>query len=166
MTAVISAYIKKIYRPGWSCSVDWALACEPKHRWFSSQSGHMPGLWARWGPQWGMRKSQPHIDVSLHLFLPSLIINKLFLKKFIKLGEFLCSHFVTLKMKENKWHFWHTMLDYFKKGKNSTETHTHKRFVQYMEEVLWLIDCVKHGLWSFMLEISCWTMLHGQQQSN
>ena len=25
-------------------------------------------------------------------------------------------------MEENKWHFWHVMLYYFKKGKNATET--------------------------------------------
>ena len=29
-------------------------------------------------------------------------------------------------------------------------------------EVLWLIEHVKSGLQSFVLEISCWTMLHGQ----
>ena len=37
-----------------------------------------------------------------------------------------------------------------------------------MEKVLWLIECVKSGLQSFMLEISCWMMmLHGwvDQQS-
>ena len=27
-----------------------------------------------------------------------------------------------LKMEENKVHFWHVMLYYFKKGKNATET--------------------------------------------
>ena len=29
-----------------------------------------------------------------------------------------------------------------------------------MEKVLWLIECVKSGLQSFMLEIPRWTMLH------
>ena len=28
-------------------SVDWVLTCEPKGRWFDSQSGHMHGLGAR-----------------------------------------------------------------------------------------------------------------------
>ena len=49
---------------------------------FDSQSGHMPGLWAR-SPLCvcgrGALKRQPHIDVSLLLFLPpfpSLKINK------------------------------------------------------------------------------------------
>ena len=31
-----------------------------------------------------------------------------------------------------------------------------------MEKVLWLIEHVKSGLCSFVLEISCWTMLYGQ----
>ena len=48
---------------------------------------------------------------------------------------------------------------YFKKGKNATEMP--KKLVQCMEKVLWLIERVKSGLWSFVLEISCWTMLHG-----
>ena len=30
-----------------------------------------------------------------------------------------------------------------------------------MEKVLWLFEDVKSGLQSFVLEISCWTMLHG-----
>ena len=60
-------------------------------------------------------------------------------------------------MEENKQHFQHIMLYYFKKGKN-----TQKDFVQCMEKVLWLIECVKSGLQSFMLEISCGTVLHGQ----
>ena len=49
---------------------------------------------------------------------------------------------------------------YFKKGKNIIETHK-KIFVQYMEKVRWLIECVKNGLWSFVLEISHSTMLQG-----
>ena len=54
------------------------------------------------------------------------------------------------------------MLYYFKKGKNATEMQKIKRFVQCMEKVRWLIECVKGGLWSFMLEISGWMMLHSQ----
>ena len=41
------------------------------------------------------------------------------------------------------------MLDYFKNGKNTTEI-----FVQHMQKVLWLIEHVKSGLQSFVLEIS------------
>ena len=43
-----------------------SAACESKGRWFDSQSGHMPGLWAR------SPVGQPHTDVSLPLSLPSL----------------------------------------------------------------------------------------------
>ena len=43
---------------------------------------------------------------------------------------------LTLKIEKNMQHFQYIMLYYFKKGKNSTETHTKKRFVQYMEKVL------------------------------
>ena len=31
-------------RPGWCGLGGWVLACEPKGRWFDSQSGHKPGL--------------------------------------------------------------------------------------------------------------------------
>ena len=37
-----------------------------------------------------------------------------------------------------------------------------KRLVQYMEKVLWLTERVKSGLWSFVLEISLWTLLPGR----
>ena len=36
-----------------------------------------------------------------------------------------CVATLVLKMEENTQHFQHTMLYYFKKGKNATETHTH-----------------------------------------
>ena len=59
--------------PGWRGSVDWVLAYEPESRWFDSQSGHMPGLRMP-GPQLGVCKRRPHIDVSPSLSpsLPSL----------------------------------------------------------------------------------------------
>ena len=59
-----------------------------------------------------------------------------------------------LKMEENIFR----ILYYFKKGKNATET---QRFVQFMK-LPWLLKYVKSSLWSFMLEISCWMMLHSQ----
>ena len=37
-----------------------------------------------------------------------------------------------------------------------------KRFVRCMEKVLWLTKRVESGLWSSILEMSVWTMLHGQ----
>ena len=53
------------------------------------------------------------------------------------------------------------MLYYFKKDKNTTEMHK-KRFVQCTEKVLWLIEHVRSGIQSFMLEISRWTIFHCQ----
>ena len=38
----------------------------------------------------------------------------------------------------------------------------HKRFLQCMEKMLWLIECAKSVLRNFVLEISHWTLLHGQ----
>ena len=32
--------------PDWFGSVDWTLSWKPKGRWFESQSGHRPVLWA------------------------------------------------------------------------------------------------------------------------
>ena len=40
--------------------------------------------------------------------------------KNIKIGGFLCSHLI-VKVEEKEQHFWHIMLYYFKKGKNTTE---------------------------------------------
>ena len=71
-----------------------------------------------------------------------------------------CVAILILKMKEKKKHFQHTMLYYFKKGKNTTKMQK-KRFVQCMEKVLWVVKHVKSGFQSFMLEITCWMMLYG-----
>ena len=58
------------------------------------------------------------------------------------------------------------MLYYSKRVKNATEMQKKKKkIVQIMEKVLWLDEYVKSGLWSFVLEISHWTMLHGQGRS-
>ena len=61
-------------------------------------------------------------------------------------------------MEEKKQHFRHIMLYYFKKGKNATETHK-KICAVYGEGTVTDRTCQKR---SFMLEISRWTMLHGQ----
>ena len=58
-----------------------------------------------------------------------------------------CAAVLILKMEEDTQHL--VYCAYFKKGKNRTEMH--KRFVQCMEKVLWLIECVKSGLWSFLV---------------
>ena len=78
-------------------------------------------------------------------------------KKTSKLINF-CVAILILKMEKNMQHFWHIMLYYSKKGKNTTGMQN-KRFVQCMEKALWLIKGNKSGLWSFVLEISCWRML-------
>ena len=57
-----------------------------------------------------------------------------------------CVTILILNIEENMQHFQYIML-YFKKGKNTTEMQ--KRFVQCIEKVLWLIECVKSGLWRF-----------------
>ena len=62
-------------------------------------------------------------------------------------------------MEEKKQQFWHVMLYYIKKDKNSGEKKKNKQFI---EKVLWLIECVKSGLLNFVLKISHWTMLYGQ----
>ena len=45
------------------------------------------------------------------------VISACIFKKLIKIDELLCSCF---NMEENKQHFRHTMLYYFKRGKNAT----------------------------------------------
>ena len=75
------------------------------------------------------------------------------------MGEFLCSHLI-LKMEKICDIFGILYALLFLKGKNATEYK--KIFVQCMEKLLWLIECVKSSLQSFMVEISPWMMLHGQ----
>ena len=56
------------------------------------------------------------------------------IKKASKLVNF-CITILIFKIEENTQHFWHIMLYYFKKGKNSTETHTQDvRSVQLQKE--------------------------------
>ena len=62
-------------------------------------------------------------------------------------------------MEENKQHFQHIMLYYFKKGKNTTETQNKVCEVDGKGAVT---ECVKSGFQSFVLAISCWVMLHSQ----
>ena len=62
-------------------------------------------------------------------------------------------------MEENTQHFWHIMLDYFEKSKNTTEMQK-KICAECGEGAVTDQTCQK--LWSFMLEISRWTMLQVQ----
>ena len=67
---------------GWCGSVEWAPPWKPKGHWFDSQSGHVPGLWAR-SPVGGMWEATTHCCFSPSLPLPlSLKINTIFRKKF------------------------------------------------------------------------------------
>ena len=74
-------------------------------------------------------------------------------KNLSKLVNF-CVAILILKMEE-KQHFLWIMLYYM-------QLKCKKRFVQYMEKVLWLIERVRSGLQSFVLEISRWTVLQGR----
>ena len=59
LKAAASLYNNNTSSPGWCGSVDWAAACELKGHRFDSQSGHMPGLWAR-SPVGDARESTTH----------------------------------------------------------------------------------------------------------
>ena len=74
-----------------------------------------------------------------------------------------CVAILILKMEINKQHFWHIMFHHFKKGKNAPETQK-KTCTVYGEGAVTdrLDKGVKSGLQSFILEISCWRMLHNQ----
>ena len=55
--------------PGWCGSMDWALDGKPKGHWFDSQSGHMPGSWARFLVGSG-KHTWTFLYLFLNLFLP------------------------------------------------------------------------------------------------
>ena len=97
-------------------------------------------------------------EIILLDYIVTAVISVCTLKSLSKLVNF-CVAILILKMEDNTQHFWHIMLYYFKKGKNATETQ--KRFVLCMEKVLRLMEGIKSGLQSFMLEIVHWTMPHG-----
>ena len=62
-------HFKTMFSPGQCGSVDWALACEPKGRWFNSWSGHMPALQVR-SPV-GARARDNHTLMFLSLSSPT-----------------------------------------------------------------------------------------------
>ena len=64
-------------------------------------------------------------------------------------------------MEENKWHFWHVMLYYFKKGKNATEMQVNI-YTVYGEGVMTDRTCQKCFVKFCAGDFSCCTMLHGQ----
>ena len=64
--------LEKWYSPGWYTSVDWAQACKAKGHQFDSQSGHLPGLWAKY-PVGGAQEATTHWCFPLFLLpFPSL----------------------------------------------------------------------------------------------
>ena len=79
------------------------------------------------------------------------------LKSLSKLVNF-CVAILILKMEENTQLFQHIMLYYFKKGKSATEMQK-KICAVYGDGAV--TECIKSGLQSFVLEISCWMLLHG-----
>ena len=62
-----------------------------------------------------------------------------------------CVAILILKTEEEKQHFWHIILYYFKKGKNATEM-KEKMCAVYEDGAM--TECVKSDLWSFVLEVS------------
>ena len=56
-------------------------------------------------------------------------------------------------------HFWHIIHYYFKRGKNGTEMH--KKICAVCGEGAVTDGMCQKWFVSFMLEIVCWTMLHG-----
>ena len=68
--------IPTVSSPGWCGSVDWAPACEPKCRWFGTQSGDMPGLQARFPGYRHMRGNHMLMFLSLSSSFPSPLSKK------------------------------------------------------------------------------------------
>ena len=68
-----------------------------------------------------------------------------------------CVAILILKIDENEKHFWHIMLYYFKKGKNTADTHK-KICAVYGEGAVTDGMCQKR-FGSFVLEISYCTIL-------
>ena len=66
-------------------------------------------------------------------------------------------------MKENIQHFWHIMLYYFKKDKNTTEMQNKKICAVYGEGAVTDQTCQKWFA-KFVLEIALWMMLHCQDR--
>lgn len=97
--------------PGRCGSVDCALACEPKGRWFYAQSGDKPGLWARSlvGGMRGTSTYLSYIDVSPPFSLPSLSlkVNEIFKNKNAEMRLTLCS---TSTQTGAKLHFYYNLL--------------------------------------------------------
>ena len=73
--------------------------------------------------------------ILLDCIVTAVISACIFLKNLSKSVNF-CAAILILKMEENVQHIWYVILYYFKEDKNATETHTQKRFRQYIEKLL------------------------------
>ena len=73
-------------------------------------------------------------------------------KKNYQIGEFFCSHFDIEGGRSNNI----SVLCFIISRKVKMQLKRKKRFVQYMEKVLWLIKHVKNGLWSFLVPVIFW----------
>ena len=62
-------HVKKQNGPGPCGSVDWALSCKTKGRWFNSRSGHMPGLRV-WFLVGACMRGNQSMFLSFSFFLP------------------------------------------------------------------------------------------------
>ena len=80
-------------------------------------------------------------------------------KKWSKLVNF-CVAILILKMEENKQHF--GLLCFIISRRAKMQLKRRKRCVRCMEKVPWVLEPVRSGLQSFVLEIPLWMMLHGQ----
>ena len=79
------------------------------------------------------------------------VLSACIFKNTSKLVNF-CAAILMLKMEETMQHLWHTVLYYFKKGKNATETQR-KIHAVYGEGAV--PERVQSGLRRFVLEMSC-----------
>ena len=113
--------------PGWCGSVDWVLACEPKCCWFDSQSGHMPGLWAR-SPVGHVRSNYTLMFLSL---FPSPLPS--FFPSFLSFLSLLPSFPPSFFMLESQGLFWFYSWNYFNIIPLSgiTDKKSHPLLIQY-----------------------------------
>ena len=104
---------------------------------------------------------QLHSKEIFRLYCDSCHVSTHLKKNLSKLVNF-CVAILILKIEGKKQHFWHIMLYYFKKGKNTTETQK-KICAVYGEGVVTDQTCQKWFAKFCAGDFSrSWTMLHGR----
>ena len=88
----------------------------------------------------------------VRLYWDSCHISMHLKKKLLKTDEFLCSHFNIEDRRNNIF----SILCFTISRKVKMLLKCKKRFVQYMEKALWLTECVKSGLQSFLVLLTFW----------